>query len=183
MATRTRYDQGTSMSSLTPRRTIVDSVLALVGIEPARRRVVASRSPEAIASLLDRLIDQVRRRVEPAVVDQMKSIASSINQVLPVLARGTMQMDTTSLTIGQVATDFLPTALNAYLAIPAGQRRRRVTLTERTPLEDLQQRLAIIDGILGDIAFSVRQNDLRGLLDKSRILKERLVSPTLFLAD
>ena len=171
------------MSSLTPRRTIVGSVLALVGLEPTRRPAVPPRSPEAIASSLDALVDRLRRRVEPEVLEQVKSIASSINRTLPVLARGTMQMDGTSRPISQVATEFLPTVLNAYLAIPASRRRQRPTLTERTPQEDLRQHLAIIDRILRDIVASVQQNDLRGLLDNGRILRDRLVSPGSILAD
>src|SRR3954471_14870127 len=171
------------MSSLTPRRTIVDSVLALVGIEPSRRLAASPRSPEAIASALDSLIDRLRRRVEPSVLQQVKTIASSINRTLPVLSRGTMQMDATSRTVSRVARDFLPTVLDAYLQVPAAQRTRQVTLAERTPLEELQQHLAVIDNVLRDVVTSTQQNDLRGLLDNGRILRERLIAPGSLLAD
>lgn len=171
------------MSSLTPRRSIVDSVLALVGIEHARPRPVAARSPEAIAKALGLLLDAMRRKLEPALFDELQSIVSSINQVLPVLARGTMQMDGTSFTVRQIATEYLPTALNAYVSIPAGRRQRRATLTERTPHEDMLQRLALIDTKMHDILVSVQQNDLRSLLDNGRMLKERLVSLNAGLAD
>jgi hypothetical protein len=141
------------------------------------------RSPEAIAKSLAALVERMRRKIEPSLVEELESIIASINHVLPVLARGTMQMDGTSYTVRQIALEYLPTALNAYEKIPASKRQHRAAIAERTPLEDMQQRLAMIDTKMHDILVSVQQNDLRSLLDNGRMLKERLVSLNAGLAD
>jgi hypothetical protein len=135
------------------------------------------QSPEAIARFLDAVVERVRRELEPPVLARVMSIVASINEVLPVLARGTMQMDGTSFAVRQIATDFLPTALDAYLRIPAAHRSRRPRDDDRSAGEILQEQLGLLDTKMRDVLLSVQRNDLQSVLDNGRFLKKRFATP------
>jgi len=104
------------------------------------------------------------------------SVVVSINEVLPVLARGTMQMDGTSFAVRQIATEFLPTALDAYLSLSRRERARRRGDT-RTAREILLEQLGILSEKMRDVALSVQRNDLQSVLDNGRFLKSRFATP------
>ena len=196
------------MGFVSSRRHIVGSLLALVGVcaclsgiadqywlivvgalyvvgyfatpRPAAAATMAAvpRSPDAIASFLASLVERVRREVEPTLLARVLNVVTSINEVLPVLARGTMQMDDTSFAVRQIATEYLPTALDAYLAIPRRDRMRRRNREERTPHEILQEQLVVLDEKMRDVVLSVQRNDLQSVFDNGRFLKSRFSTPT-----
>ena len=196
------------MSYVSSRRHIVGSLLALVGVcaclsgiadqywlivvgglyivgyfatpKPRDAAVIAAapHSPDAIAYFLAGLVERVRREVEPTLLTRVLNVVVSINEVLPVLARGTMQMDGTSFAVRQIATEYLPTALDAYLAISRRDRMRRRHRDERTPHEILQEQLVILDEKMRDVVVSVQRNDLQSVLDNGRFLKTRFSTPT-----
>ena len=196
------------MSYVSSRRHIVGSLLALVGVgaclsgiadqywlivvgalyivgyfatpKPRAAAVIAAapHSPDAIAYFLASLVERVRREVEPTLLSRVLNVVASINEVLPVLARGTMQMDGTSFAVRQIATEYLPTALDAYLSISRRDRMRRRNRDERTPHEILQEQLVILDEKMRDVVVSVQRNDLQSVLDNGRFLKTRFSTPT-----
>src|SRR5262249_49859464 len=140
---------------LTSRRNIVGSALAIVGLgaylaglidhfwlaivvglygvgyfatpkpSPLALGAPQGDSPEEIAAFLDALVARVKGKLEPGVLQRVTSIVSSINQTLPELARNTAQVDGTSFTVRQIATDYLPNALVTYLKLPPAYRTRQ----------------------------------------------------------
>jgi hypothetical protein len=195
------------MSFVSSRRHIVGSLLALAGLgvyligfadqywivaavvlygigyfatpkpAPAGDVALPPHSPEAIARFLETMVERVRHEVEPTLLSRVMSIVASINDVLPVLVRGTMQMDGTSYAVRQIATDYLPTALDAYLRISRRERTRRRNPDERTAHEVLQEQLAVLDEKMREVVLSVQRNDLQSVLDNGRFLKTRFATP------
>jgi hypothetical protein len=194
------------MTFVSSRRHIVGSLVALVGIgvyvyvvsdhnwllamaalyavgyfatpKPAvSNDTAAPDSPEAIATFLEKFAAEVETRVDPPVHQRVLSIVASINQALPILARGTMQVDGTSRAVRRIATGYLPAAFDAYLRIPRAQRRRRAADGQPTPQETLQQQLVLLDERMHDILLSVQRNDLQSLLDNGRFLRSRFAAP------
>jgi hypothetical protein len=136
----------------------------------------AGDSPEEIAAFLDSLVARVRGRLEPNVLQRVTSIVSSINQTLPELASGA-QVDGTSFTVRQIATDYLPGALQTYLKLPASYRTRQAVDQRKTPQDVLVEQLTLLDGKMQEILVSVHQNDVQALLANGRFLKEKFAAP------
>jgi hypothetical protein len=74
--------------------------------------------------------------------------------------------------VRQVAADYLPRTIGAYLAIP-GTNDPAIDASGRTALGELRAQLAILDARLDDITQNLQRQDLDGLLANRRFLEER----------
>jgi hypothetical protein len=136
------------------------------------------QSPEEIKAALARLLGSVRDLVEPDVLARITSIVSSINDALPLLVRGGTNMDGTLFTVRQMAVDYLPGALEAYLKLPKAYRTRRTLDSGQTAKDALQEQLGLLDGKMQDVLVSVHENDVQALLANGRFLKEKFAAST-----
>jgi len=136
------------------------------------------QSPEEIKAALATLVRRVHDLVEPDVLARITSIVSSINDALPLLVRGGANMDATLFTVRQMAVDYLPGALEAYLKLPKAYRTRRTLQSGQTAKDALQEQLALLDGKMQEVLVSVHENDVQALLANGRFLKEKFAAPT-----
>jgi len=74
--------------------------------------------------------------------------------------------------VRQIAADYLPRTIAAYLAVP-GVNDPLVGATGRTALDELREQLRILDSKLDDITLNLQRQDLDGLLANRRFLEER----------
>jgi hypothetical protein len=74
--------------------------------------------------------------------------------------------------VRQIAADYLPRTIAAYLAVP-GVNDPLVGATGRTALEELREQLRILDARLDDITLNLQRQDIDGLLANRRFLEER----------
>src|SRR5262249_15410180 len=126
---------------------------------------------------LAELVDRVRTRLEPNLLERVMSIVSSINATLPELSRGAVAVDATRYTVRQIAVDYLPSALETYLKLPGGYRVRHTVDGRKTPRDLLQEQLALLDGKMQEILVGVHENDVQAPLANGRFLKEKFAEP------
>lgn len=136
-------------------------------------------SPEEITAFLDRLTARVQNKLEPSVLQRVKSIVASIDQTLPELSGGAAQTDGTLFTVRQIAVDYLPSALETYLKLPPAYRTRQTLDNRQTPQAVLEEQLTLLDGKMQEILVSVHENDVQALLANGRFLKEKF-GPSMF---
>ena len=75
--------------------------------------------------------------------------------------------------IERTAIDYLPSTLNAYLALPQGYASTQVLEGGKTALQLLEEQLQLLDDRLDEIAEAVRQQDSDRLMANGRFLEER----------
>lgn len=156
---------------------LVVVALYLVGalIVPSPRSVVVgnpSFDAELVKSALDRLIRRVDSRASPDIAAKVREIQQEILGVLPLVAQfppGSEDL----FVIQRTATDYLPVALDAYLALPSEYAATRRLQDGKTPKQVLLEQLQLIDSKMDDVVDAVHQRDTDRLLASGRFLEER----------
>lgn len=156
---------------------LVVVALYLIGalVVPSPRRILignASFDPELVRSALDRLVRRVESRASPEIVGKVRGIQQEILGVLPVVAQfppGSEDL----FVIQRTATDYLPSALDAYLALPPEYAATRHVQDGKTPKQVLLEQLELIDSKMDEVADAVHQRDTDRLLASGRFLEER----------
>ena len=83
----------------------------------------------------------------------------------------------------RTATDYLPTAIDAYMRLPQAYATTRRVAGGRTALEVLIGQLDLLEKEMVDVADAVTRNDLDRLLAHERFLTERFGRSALSLPD
>jgi hypothetical protein len=122
---------------------------ALAGVESLAKRSAPVEVADRVAA-----IGLVIREV----ADRQTTLTGSSPQLFAVL---------------RTATDYLPTAVEAYLRLPQGYARTRPLADGRTALEVLLGQLNLLEKEMVDVADAVTQNDIDRLLTHERFLTER----------
>jgi hypothetical protein len=119
----------------------------------------------------------------PAEVEE--KVAAIRQTVLDILSRtGNLGGQSPQLfAVLRTATDYLPTALEAYLRLPAGYATTRRLDGGKTALEILLDQLALLEREMVDVADAVTKNDLDRLLVHGRFLADRFGRSELALRD
>jgi hypothetical protein len=73
----------------------------------------------------------------------------------------------------RAAVNYLPTTIEAYLALPTAYARERAIQGEKTPLDVLKEQLEILDTKMDEIAEAVRARDSDRLLANGLFLEDR----------
>jgi hypothetical protein len=142
---------------------------------PSPRRVLignASFDPELVRSALDRLVRRVENRASPDVVAKLREIQQEILGVLP-LADQFPPGSEDLFVIQRTATDYLPSALDPYLALPPEYAAMRQVQGGKTPRQVLLEQLQLIDSKMDEVVDAVNQRDTDRLLASGRFLEER----------
>lgn len=92
------------------------------------------------------------------ITDRPTSLAASSPQLFSVL---------------RTATDYLPSAIDAYMRLPQGYAATRRLADGRTALEVLTTQLDLLEKEMVDVADAVTHNDLQRLLAHGRFLEEK----------
>jgi hypothetical protein len=163
---------------------VIGLYVAGVLLVPAERGLDLTLDAEAdeaeIRQGLDRLVKSIQDRVATDILLRVQSIRSSILVTLDA-EPGQMAGDPTVHLIRQTALDYLPTALNAYLALPRADAERRPVAGGRTPHDVLLEQLDLMDRKMRETADAILAHDSEKLLANGRFLADRFGSSSLEL--
>ena len=128
---------------------------------------------------LDRLQNTITGRVADDIVAQVADIRGSIEQTLASNPTGLSQADQNVFLIRQTALEYLPRALNAYLALPRTYAERRAVANGRTPHDELLAQLQLLNSKMQEVADNIAKRDTDRLIANGRFLQERFAPSSL----
>jgi hypothetical protein len=139
--------------------------------------MLAGLDVEEIRRALDRAYRMTSGRLPADVQAKVGEIRQEILDLLPHAAD--FPGDSQDLFVLQrTATDYLPTTLEAYLALPTTYATRRVVQDGKTPLQVLKDQLELLDAKMDEIGDAVHRQDSDRLLVQGRFLEERFGHPS-----
>jgi voltage-gated potassium channel Kch len=141
-----------------------------------------SAQDAVVRSSLDSTLASIHRRVPKEVEDGVASIRQNVLDILSREARLAAHSPELFVVL-RTATDYMPTALQAYLRLPAGYATSRRQSDGKTALEILLEQLALLDREMVDVADAVTKQDLDRLRAHGRFLADRFGRSELTLAD
>jgi hypothetical protein len=151
-------------------------------VVPARRHVEVVAGVDARE--VQRSLRDVQRRALPPVPREIrfkiKRIATTINELLPragVLGAGSPDQ----YVLVQCATDYLPTAFQAYLDLPRDYADHRVVADDKTPLALLSEQLDVLTTQIDRIADRVNGVHSDKLIANGRFLSQKFAPGALDL--
>lgn len=144
-------------------------------------RLDASQDSTEIKAGMDRLLRQVRGKVAADIYARVASIRDSILLTIPADGSGMDGADPSVHLIRQTALDYLPAALESYLALPASYADRQIVAGGSTPHAVLLQQLDLMDRKMREVADDIIRNDSEKLVAHGRFLAERFGTSSLDL--
>jgi hypothetical protein len=161
-------------------------VVAVVGASIAIFRLIdlrvgpSSGLPQAAGSLdvgeigraLDEAVRTTSARLPSDVRARVVEIRREIFELLPSTAAFPVGSEDLYV-IQRTATDYLPAALQAYLALPDDYATTHPVQGGKTPLQLLREQLQLLDQKLDEITDAVHQQDSDRLVAHGRFLEER----------
>ncbi len=158
-----------------------------------RRQVAAPERPAApsdeIGALRGRLRDIVLRtnraadRLPVGVVPQVRAIEDVLVELLDHLAARPSSAGSAQerYALEATVTDYLPTSLESYLALPPSFAATHRTPAGRTPGEQLLDQLVLLEGAVRDVALAVHSGDAERLATQGRFLQTKFARSDLDL--
>jgi hypothetical protein len=156
-------------AALAPALYIVGALAA-----PSRKRVdlAGSIDPSDALHSLEAIQRRIKRRVPDDVATRVQHIAASITDSLArAKALGEGSEDLFGLV--KTATDYLPTALQAYLDLPRAYADRKVVADRKTAKDILCEQLDLLAKKMDEIADDVNRADTDKLIAHGRFLAEK----------
>jgi hypothetical protein len=144
-----------------------------------RRRVRVARStfdPQQIRRSLDHTYQMTFGRLPPDVQTRVAAIRQEILELLPHAAEfptGSQDL----YVLQRMAIDYLPTTIEAYLALPASYATAHVVQEGKTPLDVMKEQLDLLDAQMDEITDAVHRRDSDRLLANGIFLEERFGRP------
>jgi hypothetical protein len=151
---------------------VLYAVGALLG--PRRRPKIAKATfdPREVRRAVDHAYQMTHGRLPTDVQSQVARIRQEILELLPHAAQ--FPVGSPDLYVLQrTAVNYLPTTIEAYLALPTTYARERTIQGEKTPLDVLKEQLEILDTKMDEIAEAVRERDSDRLLANGLFLEDR----------
>jgi hypothetical protein len=111
-------------------------------------------------------------RLPAPVMAKLLEIQREIADLIPMAAHfpaGSQDL----FVIQRTATDYLPTTLRAYLALPPQYAATKVVVEGKTALQVLTDQLELLDSKMGEITEAAHRQDSDRLLANGRFLEER----------
>ena len=139
-----------------------------------------SFDPESIRRSLNRQLDTARGKLTPALTARLQGIADTIMGILPHYAEfppGSPDL----FVVGRTATDYLPSALQAYLNLPRAYATLHKMPNGKTADEVLNDQLTLIATKMNEVADAVHKKDSDALLANGRFLEEKFGASPLAL--
>lgn len=138
---------------------------------------VSSTDAQASLAVVTR---SIAGNVSPLVEGKVAAIADAITDLLPRAARlGAVSDEVHILT--RTATDYLPSTLAPYLAMPRRYAEHRPVSGSATAQDLLCEQLDLISDRLERIALAVNSNDANAIVSNGEFLKERFGTSALDL--
>ncbi|MEP7105044.1 MAG: hypothetical protein ABI838_04280 [Chloroflexota bacterium] len=111
-------------------------------------------------------------RLPAPVMAKLLEIQREITDLIPMAAQfpaGSQDL----FVIQRTATDYLPTTLQAYLALPPQYAATKVVADGKTALQVLTDQLELLDSKMDEITEAAHKQDSDRLLANGRFLEER----------
>lgn len=169
---------GFFMIAATERRQALHDVIA--GTLVVRRRAVHGPAQVAAPDAFDPEV--VRRGLDAAFAFSQASLpadlharVAAIRQKIVDLLPGTQELPIGShdlYVLQRTATDYLPTSLRAYAALPPNYAASAVLPGGKTAYQALEEQLGLLDAKMDEIGEAIRQLDSERLLAHGRFLEE-----------
>jgi hypothetical protein len=154
----------------------VVAALYLIGalIAPGARRLALGGTfdADAIRSALAHNQRLATGRLPAPVMAKLLEIQREIADLIPMAAQfpaGSQDL----FVIQRTATDYLPTTLQAYLALPPQYAATKVVADGKTALQVLSDQLELLDAKMDEITEAAHKQDSDRLLANGRFLEER----------
>ena len=128
--------------------------------------------PNDVKHALDTQVRTITGKVPPEVMAKVLKIRQIVLGILPrsgSLPPGSPQL----FIIERIATDYLPTSLEAYLNLPRAYATSHPLQDGKTPKEVLLDQLALLENKVNEVADDIHRNDADRLLANGRFLEER----------
>jgi len=143
-------------------------------VVPARPRldIVAGLDPYDVQRSLEQMQRHALPRVPTRIGLKVRAIAATIIEILPragALGAGSPGQ----YVLVQCATDYLPTALQAYLDLPRHYADHHILVDGKTPLALLAEQLDILAKQIDEIAENINRADSDKLVANGRFLAEK----------
>ena len=137
----------------------------------------AAQDAGQIQSGLERLLNSIRGRVADDIYMRVESIRDSILVTLPTQGGGQSAADPNVFLIRQTALNYLPQALDSYLAVPRIYAERRAVADGRTPHAVMLEQLDLMDRKMREVAEDVISHDSERLLAHGRSFLQSALPP------
>jgi hypothetical protein len=145
---------------------------ALLGPRPRPRLARDTFDPRAVRQALDHAYQMTHGRLPADAQSQVARIRQSILELLPHAAE--FPIGSPDLYVLQrTAVNYLPTTIQAYLALPPSYAAERVIQDGKTPLQVLKEQLDLLDQQMEEVAEAVHRRDSDRLLAQGIFLEER----------
>ena len=162
-------------------------VVALYGIgallAPGPPKVALSGTsfdPDSIRRSLQRQLTIANGKLSPDLQAKLQDIADTIMGILPHYAEfppGSPDL----FVVGRTATDYLPSALQAYLNLPRAYATLHKMPNGKTADQVLGDQLTLLGSKMSEVADAVHKKDSDALLANGRFLEEKFGASPLAL--
>lgn len=140
------------------------------GVDASDRR--SGLEADDFRKAMDRQVQAVGGRVPPDVLAKVQSIRQIILGIVPRLA-ALPEGSPERFIVDRTATDYLPTALESYLNLPAAYATQHPVKDGKTPKQVLMDQLTLLESTMKEVTVTVLRNDTDRLLANGRFLEER----------
>ncbi len=146
---------------------------ALLAPGPARLALSGtSFDPDSIRRSLHHQLDTATGKLPAPLQAKLQEIADTIMGILPHYAEfppGSPDL----FVVGRTATDYLPSALQAYLSLPRAYAALRKMPNGKTADQVLDEQLTLLSTKMDEVADAVHKKDSDALLANGRFLEEK----------
>ncbi|WP_054763417.1 hypothetical protein [Methylomonas koyamae] len=131
--------------------------------------------PLPVRQQLESLQRRVAGRVDVAVASKISGIVEALLILLSRLPQDADPSDPNLYNLRQIAHDYLPGAIERYLALPPALARTEPVSQGKTAHALLAEQLDVLDRTLRDMLTSLYRHDAQGLLVHGRFLRDKFV--------
>ncbi|TMG14579.1 MAG: hypothetical protein E6I06_01165 [Chloroflexi bacterium] len=139
-----------------------------------------SFDPESIRRSLQRQLNIANGKLTPELEAKLQDIADTIMGILPHYADfppGSPDL----FVVGRTATDYLPSALQAYVNLPRAYATLHKMQNGKTADQILGEQLTLLAAKMNEVADAVHKKDSDALLANGRFLEEKFGASPLAL--
>ena len=136
--------------------------------------------PDSIRRSLQRLMNTTNGKLPAPLQSKLQDIADTIMGILPHYADfppGSPDL----FVVGRTATDYLPSALQAYLNLPRAYATLHKMPNGKTADQVLDDQLTLLSSKMDEVADAVHKKDSDALLANGRFLEEKFGASPLAL--
>ena len=162
-------------------------VLAMYGVgallapgPPKVALAATSFDPDSIRRSLQHTLSIANGKLPPELQARLQEIADTITGILPHYANfpaGSPDL----FVVGRTATDYLPSALQAYLNLPRAYASLHKMPNGKTADQVLADQLTLLSAKMDEVADAVHKKDSEALLANGRFLEEKFGASPLAL--